>query len=88
MTASGDVRDRLLAIVHSLYGVNVPAINFADPPMPGRIDGADSVAVLRLVLAIEQEFGIVIHDEEIQPATFASIGELAFLIQQKFALAS
>ena len=49
----------------------------------GKGIGIDSVEVLRLVLAIEGRFDIIIEDEEITPANFSTLATVADLIQLK-----
>ena len=44
--------------------------------------GADSIAILQLLMTIEEEHGIVIPDEEL--ATFNTVGDVvAYLASQK-----
>ncbi len=80
-----DIRARLEAVVNSLYNADGGGGKSADWLLSGRIDGFDSVLVLRLVLAIEQEFGIAIQDNEILPETFADLHVLSKLVQRKAA---
>ena len=49
----------------------------------GRGIGIDSVELLRLVLAIEGRFDIIIEDEEITPANFSTFAAVANLIELK-----
>jgi len=43
----------------------------------------DSMGVLELVHFIEQEYGILVSDEELEPDNFQSIDKLAAFIQTK-----
>jgi acyl carrier protein len=47
----------------------------------GEHSGVDSVGVLRLVMAMEQEFDIVIDDADINPANFQTLSGLLRLIE-------
>lgn len=83
-----DIRTRLEAVVNALYGADDSGARSADWVLSGRAEELDSVLVLRLVLAIEQEFGIVIQDDQIRPETFANLHVLSQLIQRKVAPSS
>lgn len=78
-----DICARLEAVINALYGADDGGARSADWVLSGRAEGLDSVLVLRLVLAIEQEFGIVIQDDEIRPESFANLQVLSRLIQRK-----
>lgn len=49
----------------------------ADSPLLGAIPELDSMAVVSLITALEDELGIVIDDDEIDAGTFATLGALA-----------
>jgi acyl carrier protein len=82
------IRTRLEAVVNALYGMGPSDADSVDWILSGRGEELDSVLVLRLVLAIEQEFAIVFQDEEIRPEIFADLEALAAFIQRKMTGAS
>jgi acyl carrier protein len=43
----------------------------------------DSMGMFQLVAYLESEFGIEIDDEELVPANFGTIGDIARLVQRK-----
>lgn len=43
----------------------------------------DSVAMLQLVLAVEEEFGIAVEDDDISPANFGDFNSLNHYIIEK-----
>jgi acyl carrier protein len=43
----------------------------------------DSLAMFELVSFLESEFGIEIRDEELVPANFGTIGDIARLVDEK-----
>ncbi len=45
----------------------------------------DSMAVVSLITALEERFGMVIDDEDIEGATFATVGSLSDFIGAKMA---
>jgi hypothetical protein len=80
-----EIRGRLGTIANKSCGADAGSETSAGWVLSGRTEDLDSVLVLRLVLAIEQEFGVVIQDDEIQPDNFAHLDALALLIQRKIA---
>lgn len=51
----------------------------------GNIPELDSVAVVTVILALEKEFSISIHDDEISAQTFQTLGTLANFVKKKIA---
>jgi acyl carrier protein len=51
----------------------------------GSIPELDSMAVLSLITALEEHFGIVVEDDEISASTFETLGSLSNFVQQKLA---
>lgn len=52
-------------------------------PLLGAIPELDSMAVVKLITALEERFGIQIDDDEIDGATFATIGSLMGFVAGK-----
>lgn len=55
----------------------------ADSALLGSIPELDSMAVVNLIGALEEHFGIVVDDDEIGAATFETLGTLATFVQHK-----
>jgi acyl carrier protein len=51
----------------------------------GSIPELDSMAVVNLITALEEHFGIVVDDDEISATTFETVGSLTAFVQQKLA---
>lgn len=51
----------------------------------GALPEFDSMAVVSLVTALEEQLGIVIDDDEIDGQTFATVGSLADFVSAKLA---
>lgn len=49
----------------------------------GALPELDSMAVVGLITALEEQFGLVIDDDEINGALFASVGALVDFVSQK-----
>jgi acyl carrier protein len=55
----------------------------AETPLLGAIPELDSMAVISVITALEEHFDISIADDEIEGATFATLGSLAQFVDQK-----
>ncbi|HEY0584956.1 MAG TPA: acyl carrier protein [Pseudoduganella sp.] len=49
----------------------------------GSLPELDSMAVVQLIGALEEQFGFSIDDDEISATTFATLGSLAAFVQHK-----
>jgi len=49
----------------------------ADSPLLGSLPELDSMAVVTLIGALEEHFGIMVDDDDISASTFATLGSLA-----------
>jgi acyl carrier protein len=57
----------------------------AASPLLGAIPELDSMAVVTLITALEEQFGIVVEDDEIGAATFETVGSVAEFVERKVA---
>ena len=57
----------------------------AGSPLLGAIPELDSMAVVNLITALEEHFGITVEDDEISADTFATLGSLAAFVAHKLA---
>jgi acyl carrier protein len=55
----------------------------ASTPLLGAVPELDSMAVLELVVAIEQRFGITVEDDEVTAELFDTLGSLAEFVDDK-----
>lgn len=49
----------------------------------GSIPELDSMAVVSIITALEETFGIVVEDDEISASTFETLGSLTRFVQSK-----
>lgn len=56
-----------------------------ESPLLGSIPELDSMAVVNLITALEDQFGIVVDDDEISASTFETLGSLTAFVEQKMA---
>lgn len=54
-----------------------------DSALLGSIPELDSMAVVQLLTALEEHYGITIEDDDISAHTFATVGSLADFISDK-----
>ena len=52
-------------------------------PLLGSVPELDSMAVVSLITAMEEQFGIVIDDDDIDGHTFATVGSLTDFVSGK-----
>lgn len=57
----------------------------ASSALLGSIAELDSMAVVSILTALEERFGIVVDDDEVDGRTFATVGSLAGFVQSKLA---
>jgi len=59
----------------------------ASTQLLGAIPEFDSMAVVSVITALEEQFDITVDDQEIDAATFETLGSLAAYVEQKLAAA-
>jgi len=55
----------------------------ADAPLLGAVPELDSIAVVNLITALEEHFGIAVADDEIGASTFETLDSLTKFIEGK-----
>jgi acyl carrier protein len=60
----------------------------AGSPLLGALPELDSMAVVGVIAALEDRFGITVEDDEISGATFATFGSLVEFVAAKSGLAA
>ncbi|MEW6372843.1 MAG: acyl carrier protein [Pseudomonadota bacterium] len=55
----------------------------ADSPLLGSLPELDSMAVVTLIGALDEHFGIAIDDDDISASTFATLGSLARFVAER-----
>ncbi|NEX64134.1 acyl carrier protein [Noviherbaspirillum galbum] len=58
----------------------------ADSPLLGSVPELDSMAVISVIAAIEDWFGVTVDDDEINASVFRTLGTLAEFVDAKLAL--
>lgn len=57
----------------------------ADTPLFESLVELDSMAIVNVVLAMEEHFDVIIEDDDIDAETFESVGSLARFVEGKLA---
>ena len=52
-------------------------------PLLGSLPELDSMAVVTLIGALEEHFGIMVDDDDISASTFATLGSLAAFVAER-----
>ena len=80
MSAAKEVID----ILESVLNLKGRSAGFsADTALLGNIPELDSMAVVALITGIEEHFGFVVEDDEIDGTTFSTVGSLTEFVQAK-----
>jgi len=84
-----DLTTTLARILNAQLGPAYPAESFrAETQLLGRIPELDSMAVVGILGAIEEEMGIAIPDDEISAEAFASFRSLECFVRNQLPSAS
>ena len=78
--------DDVKAVVVETLGVEDRADSMdGSTPLFGSLPELDSMAVLELVYALEQRFGIAVEGEDISAEAFETLGSLTSFVESKLA---
>ena len=82
-----DITRQIGWLLDEVLSLNGRAVSFtADTRLLGAIAELDSMAVVSLITAIEDRFGIVVDDDDIDGETFATVGTLSEFVSGKLAV--
>jgi acyl carrier protein len=78
------VLDQVKTLLDNVLQLNGRAAAWnADTPLLGNVPEFDSMAVVGVVTALEDDFGLSIADDEIDADVFATVGTLTRFVEQK-----
>jgi acyl carrier protein len=79
-----NVTQEVLRILDEVLSLNGRARAFTrDTPLLGAIPELDSMAVVSLITSMEDAFGLVVDDDDIDGSTFATVGSLVDFVSSK-----
>lgn len=79
-----DANKEVLSILDEVLSLKGRSNSFTeDTLLLGAIPELDSMAVVALISTLEERFGFVVDDDEIDGASFASVGTLVKFVHRK-----
>ncbi|MEN9397764.1 MAG: hypothetical protein RLZ81_2294 [Pseudomonadota bacterium] len=81
-----DVLKEVLRVLDEVLSLAGRSAGFSrDTALLGAIPELDSMAVVSLITALEDQFGMVVDDDDIDGSTFATVGSLSDFVSSKLA---
>lgn len=81
-----DIAKEVLRILDEVLSLNGRAAAFTpQTPLLGAIPELDSMAVVTLITTLEEQFGLTVDDDDIDGATFETVGSLTEFVSGKLA---
>jgi len=81
-----EIKLEILSLLDEILSLNGRATTFTeDTPLLGAIPELDSMAVVALITGMEERFGFIVDDDEIDGATFSTVGSLIEFVNAKLA---
>ena len=79
-----DILNEVLAILDDVLSLKGRSRSFTlDTALLGAIPELDSMAVVGVINMLEERFGFVIEDDEIDGSSFATVGTLVGFVESK-----
>ena len=79
-----EIRSQVLSLLDDVLGLHGEEKKFTDQtPLLGAIPELDSMSVVSLLSTMEERFGFFIDDDEVDGATFATVGSLVEFVDRK-----
>lgn len=80
MTIQADI----IAILQSNLSVPAGAITpHPETPLLGAIPEMDSMSIVGILAALEEQYGIMVEDDELEAGVFATVGSLTAFVESK-----
>ena len=81
-----DVQQEVLRVLDETLSLGGRALHYSrDTHLLGAVPELDSMAVVTLITGLEDRFGIVVDDDDIDGDTFATVGSLVAFVDSKVA---
>ncbi|HMW19071.1 MAG TPA: acyl carrier protein [Accumulibacter sp.] len=79
-----DIKSEVQSVLEEVLSLKGRASQFTpSTPLLGAIPELDSMAVVALITSLEERFGFIIEDDEIDGSVFATFGALMSFVQGK-----
>jgi acyl carrier protein len=74
----------VLAVLEDVLSLRGRSSTFSsDTPLLGAVPELDSMAVVGVITMLEERFGFVVDDDELDGQTFATVGTLVAFVDRK-----
>ncbi|APW39480.1 acyl carrier protein [Rhodoferax koreense] len=81
-----DVEKEVIRLLDEVLSLNGRSASFTrETHLLGAIPELDSMAVVTLITGLEDQFGLVVDDDDIDGSTFESVGSLSDFVSSKLA---
>ncbi len=81
-----NIAQEILRVVDEVLSLNGRTTSFTrNTLLLGAVPELDSMAVITLITTLEDRFGLVVDDDDIDGTTFASVGSLTDFVSGKLA---
>jgi len=81
-----EIKKEVLAILDEVLSLGGRASGFElETPLLGAVPELDSMAVVGVINLMEERFGFIVEDDEIDGASFATVGSLVEFVEGKLA---
>lgn len=81
-----DIEREILAVLDTALGLQGRGLGLvATDPLLGAVPELDSMAIVAVIAGLEDRFGMIVADEEIDGALFATVGSLTDFVRRKLA---
>ncbi len=81
-----DTTQEIIRLLDDVLSLGGRAASFTRAtPLLGSVAELDSMAVVSLITAMEEQFGIIIDDDDLDGHTFATVGSLSDFVSAKLA---
>ena len=82
-----NIAQEILRVVDEVLSLNGRTASFTrNTLLLGAVPELDSMAVITLITTLEDRFGLVVDDDDIDGSTFASVGSLTDFVSGKLAV--
>ena len=79
-----NIAQEILRVIDEVLSLNGRSAAFnRNTPLLGAVPELDSMAVITLITTLEDQFGLVVDDDDIDGATFATVGSLTDFVSGK-----
>jgi acyl carrier protein len=78
-----NIEEEVIKTLRSVLHLELTLQLHADTALLGSIPELDSMAVVSILTTLEEQFGLVVDDDEVDGRTFASVGSLTGFVRAK-----